>query len=66
MAKNPKIPASKAVRRFLSKIGKKGGHAGKGSPRVIEKMRQATEIRLAKQKARREKQIDLAIARLSY
>jgi hypothetical protein len=58
MAKNPKIPASKAVRRFLSKIGEKGGHAGKGSPRVIEKMRRATEIRLAKQKARRKKQID--------
>jgi len=52
MAKNPKIPASKAVRRFVSKIGKRGGYAGKGSPRVIEKMRRATEIRLAKQKAR--------------
>jgi hypothetical protein len=54
--KNGKIPASKAVGRFLSKIGKKGGSAGKGSRRVIEKMRKATEIRLAKQKAKLEEQ----------
>jgi hypothetical protein len=49
--KDSKIKASKAARRFLSKIGKKGGHAGKGSPAVIAKMRKATAARLAKQKA---------------
>jgi hypothetical protein len=65
MTKDNKIKASKAARHFLSKIGKKGGHAGKGSPRVIEKMRRATEIRLAKQKARREEHKKLMSTTLS-
>ena len=52
MTKDNKIKASKAVRAFLSEIGRKGGHAGKGSPAVIAKMRRANEIRLAKKKAR--------------
>jgi hypothetical protein len=52
--KNAKIKASKAVRAFLSEIGKKGGHAGKGSPATVEKMRKATIARLMKRKARLE------------
>jgi hypothetical protein len=36
--KDSKIRASKAVRRYFSRLGKKGGSAGKGSPRVIEKI----------------------------
>ena len=51
MTKDNKIKASKAVRHFLSQIGKKGGHGGKGKPAVIAKMRKATAARLAKQKA---------------
>jgi hypothetical protein len=48
MSRNPKTEASKAVRYFLSQIGRKGGLAGKGSPAVKEKMRKATAARLAK------------------
>jgi hypothetical protein len=54
MTKDNKIKASKAARHFLSKIGKKGGHAGKGSPATVEKMRKATIARLMKRKARLE------------
>jgi len=54
MARNPNTRAPKAVRVFLSEIGKKGGHAGKGSPATVEKMRKATIARLMKRKARLE------------
>jgi len=52
MVRNPNTKAPKAVRAFLSEIGKKGGLAGKGSPAVMEKMRKATAARLAKRRAR--------------
>jgi hypothetical protein len=58
MTKDPKIKASEAVRAFLAEIGRKGGHAGKGSPAVIAKMRRANEIRLAKKKARKACEIE--------
>ena len=58
----PKIKPSRAVRRYFSKLGKKGGHAGKGSPRVIEKMRRATEIRLAKRRLEEQKTMSTTLS----
>jgi DNA-directed RNA polymerase specialized sigma24 family protein len=39
-----------AVKKYLAEIGRKGGHAGKGSPRRIQANRRAAEIRWAKAK----------------
>jgi hypothetical protein len=48
MSKDSSPPVTEAVRRWYSELGKKGGHAGKGSPAVIAKMHRATEIRLGR------------------